>query len=278
MLIITIKGDGLNLERQINMHQAGQIISFLSLQKTSISEDSSNDGEGELNKERPALPQKETTPLEEIENSNASTYPEKITVIGNFIAKNNAQECFSVDEVRAVLRRLGQYPSKFSRELTTAVSLGYIYEDTTKSGYIITEKGKKAIVGQFQASSKNAIPKVKKGKRKSPRKKTVRLVIRPEVENLALKTELAGYRGYHELKTKSDKILWILKYAETNDILSLNPKEIEIISTRLKDRITQSGFSAINTRNVKNSFVASVGSDFQLQKKGEDYLKDYKIK
>ncbi len=97
--------------------------------------------------------------------------------------------------------------------------------------------------------------------------------VRAEIRELPISTALEGYPGYYELPTKTDKIIWLLEYAEQNGVKGLNSGEIDFLSSELKDRIEAKNFGAFNARNMRNAFVKKIGGMFHSQKKGLDYLR-----
>lgn len=277
MLEITITGDGLNLKREVNMHQAGQIISFLSISGGSPG---SGEPEGETSRHLVEgsliLSQGNSNPSDEIDASNASTYAEKIVVIGNFLIKRNGSQTFSIEEVKTELKKLGEFPSKFSRELKNAIDLQYIY-GSKKDGYEVTVTGQKAISGKFtdQQGAKNKSKSTTKNKSKLSKKTSTKLDVREKLAGMEIGAELEGVGSYHDSKLKKqDKILWILQYAYQEGIDGLNAKEVEFISDKLREIIPMSSFSALNKRNITSTFVKVSGREFKIQKKGEDYLRD----
>lgn len=98
--------------------------------------------------------------------------------------------------------------------------------------------------------------------------------IRDEVRQLPIDTSMEGYPGYHELSTKTDKIIWILQYAEQNDIKGLSSGEVDYLSSEMKDRIEAKNFGAFNLRNIRSSYVKKIGGLFRAQQKGLTYLKN----
>lgn len=95
---------------------------------------------------------------------------------------------------------------------------------------------------------------------------------RPEVKDLPISSILEGYLGYHELPTKADKILWILQYAETYQLLDLNSVEVDFISRELRDPIDTKNFGAFNQRNQRLGFVMKSKNSFRISNKGRTHL------
>jgi hypothetical protein len=89
---------------------------------------------------------------------------------------------------------------------------------------------------------------------------------------MEIRGDMEGYPDYHKLPTKGDKILWLLEYAFKKDVKALTPAEVDALSVKLRDRVESGGFTALNARNVKNSYVMKTAEGFQIQKRGSDYL------
>lgn len=262
-ITVTIKGDGLSLEKQTTLQKAGQIITFLGLEE----------GDTLVNGQASSTPKVLTSssgksPKEAIGEANAKTNAQKITVIGKYLSDNDGSGEFLTKEVLLQLRKIGDEPGNFKRDLSTAETLKYIYPIPSKKGsYGITDRGKQAILDKF--AEEIQIKTTTKGK--GVFKKAVPL--RNSVVSLSIVTDMEGYPSFHSLPTKADSILWVLAYADKNAIQELTPREVEFITDKLKNKIAQSGFSAHNKRNVKLSLVSLTNGTFKLQQKGIDHLK-----
>lgn len=261
---ITIQGDGLSFKKDINSQRAGQIITFLGADEESAIMD--------LKQTDPTFPKLISKPLrspsELINESKAKTNAQKITVIGNYLQEKDGQESFLVKEVLFQLRKIGERPGNFSRDIGTAESLQYIYPVDVKEGtYGISDRGVEAIGNKFSETSRLKI----KSKNRGGFKKAI--PPRDEVLSLPIVAILDGYVDFHTLKTKADSILWILAYADKQGTENLTPREIEVLSDKLRNKIEQTGFSAHNKRNIKLGYVSQSDNLFKLQQKGFDYLK-----
>lgn len=262
-VVVTIKGDGLSLEKQTTLQKAGQIITFLG-----IEEDGSIIPGRAPSSPKALVPSSIVSPKDAIQDAKAKTNAQKITVLVNYLYEKEEQDGILVKEILLQLRKIGEEPANFKRDLGTAESLHYLYPiDTKKSMYGITDKGKEAILNQF---ADEISPKTQR-KSKGVFKKAI--PPRQDVLSLPLVTNLEGYPDFHSLPTKSDSILWTLAYADSKNIESLTPREIEVITDRLKNKISQNAFSAFNKKNFKLGYVALTDGKFKLQQKGIDHLK-----
>jgi len=265
---ITIQGNGLSYKKDISVQRAGQIITFLGTDEESTVIDPNQIPSYPSPLISPSL----QSPSELINESKAKTNAQKITVIGNYLQEKDRREIFSVKEVLFYLRKIGEQPSNFSRDIGTAESLQYIYPHDVKKGeYGVSEKGKEAIRNKFSEAPNHKIKSKNKGGFKKP------ILPRNEVLSLPIVASLDGHTDFHVLQTKADSILWILAYADTQRVESLNPREIEALSDKLRKKIEQTGFSAHNKRNIKLGYVSQTGNQFKLQQKGIDHLKKLNI-
>jgi len=259
---VTIQGDNLSFTKETSLQKAGQIITFLSLDESSI-----KSPQPTALKELNSL--SDLSPQELINQAKAKTNAQKITVLTQYLSGSDQEGALS-KEVLLQMRKMGEEPANFKRDLRTAESLQYIYVIDPKKGlYGISEKGKQAIQKGFS----DIIPTKFKVKIKGKGGFKRAIPPRQEVLSLALATNLEGYPDFHALPTKADSILWILAYADSKGIEELTPKEVEIISDKLRNKITQNAFSPFNKKNIKSGFVSPTNGKFKLQQRGTDHLK-----
>lgn len=259
---ITIEGEGLSLTKKTNLHKAGQIISFLGFdQKLSSSVSGSPSP-------IPQLPGTGRTQARDaISNSEAKTYAQKITTIALHLRDSVGQQTFVPQEIKTILKKMGDEPRNFTRDLNSALELQYVIcVDTASDQYEITDKGVAAVEAKF-SGSQVAIKKSNGTKRTSSVKG-----VRDEVKQLQMLGSHNDLPDYHKLSKKGDKILWLLAYADKNGIDALTPTEVDHMSGQLRGRINSSGFTALNDRNIKNAFVSKTKTGFQIQRKGLDHL------
>jgi hypothetical protein len=261
---ITIEGAGLSLTKHTTLQKAGQIISFLGYNTHSSptpSDASVGSGVG-----APLLPAtKRMQPRDFITSSNAKTYPQKIAALAVYLQEQSGQSSFTPQELKVLFKKMGDEPKNFTRDLKSALELQYILcTDTAAEIYELTDKGADAYKESFSVAAVRKSVGMKKS--------VVTKGVRDEVKILESIGAMDGYPDYHALPTKSDKILWLLQYADLKGVSTLSPSEVDYLSVRLRDRIDSSGFTALNGRNVKKSFVTKTAEGFQVQKRGTDYL------
>lgn len=263
---ITIDGEGLSLKRETNLQKAGQIISFLGLDDSIPTAGTNTD---QILTPIPMLGATSTSSLKDlITESKAKTNAQKITVVGSYSSDKDGQEGFLIKDVQFHLKKMGETPGNFTRDLKSATALKYVVEINSKEGrYMVTDRGKEAIQDRFTNEVKPKSPGKKSGG-------TFQKAIPPrdEVTSLSIVTNLEGYPDFHDLPTKADSILWVLAYGASKGVESLTPREVEFLSDRLLKKVEQKDFSAHNKRNRESSYVAFTDGKFKLQQKGIDYL------
>lgn len=267
-VIITIDGDGLSLKRETTLLKAGQIITFLGTEENYSSDIPS----GKSNITPLLNPAPNLTPGELIIEANAKTNVERILVLGKFVTDKNRSDKFSTKEVLIELKKIGGEPHNFARDIRMAVSSNYIHPiDKNQGEYVVTSTGKKAIEDKFSNKTNKTTSKTRRG---GTGGKKVAVPPRQEVLSIPKVTTLSGFPDFHNLPTRSDSILWTLEYANSNNIESLTPREVEEITDKLLNRVAQKDFSAFNKRNIRKGYVLQDGGKFKLQPKGIDHLKE----
>jgi len=256
---ITIEGEGLSLTKYTSLQKAGQIISFLGMEQQQVSEQ-------QVHNVSPALLVSSRQPKDFISDSGAKTYPQKIVALGKYFKDELGRETFSSQELRNLFKKIGDEPRNFSRDFKEALERQYVNcVDQSNDQYELTDKGDE----EFQEGFSH-----KATKRSNSKKVSASKGVREEVKNLQILGSMDELPDYHDLSAKADKILWLLHYADTNNIKGLTPAEVDFLSTELRDRVKTNDFAAHNTRNIKKSFVTKTSEGFLIQKKGLDHLKN----
>lgn len=264
---ISIEGDGLTFKKDITFQKAGQIIAFLGADESLVR------AEQGLIMASPSttLPPIDQSPRDLIIQAKAKTNAQKITVLGQYLADKDGNDYFLIKEVQLQLKKLGEEPANFTRDLKAAEAARYIYQIPPKKDgkYNVTEAGKDAIQNQFSAEIRVKVNYKKKTKA------TNKLTLpRQEIASLPISTELDGFPNFHKLPTKADSILWVLSFVDSQNIESLTPKEVEFLTDKLRNKIPQNAFSPHNKRNIKEGYVSQADGKFKLQQKGIDHLKN----
>lgn len=270
---IVINGQGLNFEQEITMAQAGRIINFLGSADVDISQHVGVDNGPQSSL---VMLKNETSNLnlkDLIQNHKAKTYAEKIVVTGYFIQQTKNQSNFSSQEIKNELGRLGNSPTQFGRELNKAEKeMQYLYcEDKKEEIYSITEAGKEAMENNFSdIDGKKSFTKRKNG----GQAKQPKINVREEIINAQISTVMEGFPNYHDLKTKWEKIIWIILFADNSNLGALTAAEVEALSSKLRGKIAQTGFAAHNKANITKGFVVSQpGGKYSIEQTGINYLR-----
>ena len=116
----------------------------------------------------PARGQKVNSPLEAIRNSNADTFPQQITALAVYMTQRNQSESFDPKEILTLLRRIGNSPKNFGRDLRMATDVyAYLHREAPNQ-YIVTEYGKEMVTNSFEGTREGASRRRKSGTRKKP--------------------------------------------------------------------------------------------------------------
>jgi len=268
----------MTVDQEITLMQAGKIISFLGseteINQAIVGEVQLIQGDTTVSEPRSVVSARRSV-REALESANAKSHAQKITVFGQFIAKSNASELFTTDEIKEQYQAAREKSpgNHFSRELDNAVSSGWIAPaQGQKNTYYVTQKGEKVIDESFATSAKTRV-KAKSNSSKSAIvsesdvSEAVR-VIQPIVPTLE------GYPNYHKLSSKGLKIMWLLAMAQSNHIDSLATKEISFLASKLRDKIEIRDMSGHTVTGAKNGWITKNGSsDYILLHDGDDYLR-----
>lgn len=266
---LTLTGE-ISFSQSITKSQAGQIIAFLG---TQIPMAASTPAYSAIN--LPAATQsakKFETPRTAIDETGARTNPEKIVALASYVLQEGTGNTFTLDDIKPLFKRAGEVtPKNIGRDLITAIKAGYIAESDQRGDYYFTKKAINATEGGFEAK---AIPK--KRKRSSNRSHvSTPQPISDEIKTIEITTTIAEYPGFYELKTKSDKFLWVLTLAKKSNIGSLSASEIVFISDAIGEGIPSNDVTSYFRSNQKKGFVTKSMQDnkIRLIPPGEEYLK-----
>ena len=256
---IILKGEGLSYEANTTLLKASQIIAFLS-----------NDQDNLQVAER-LQNFKNMSPRQAILEANAKTNVEKIVVLADYLCKQNNQSSVSPKEIRMAFKRAGErLPGNFNRDLKSADDL-YLFEDPDKKGeYKLTDFSKEAIRNGFSVQNS----KIKTKRPSSQKKANInrKRIVNEEVEDLQISPKLEGFPDYWNLKKKGERILWIVAFADKKGINGLTTSEIELLASRLRDKILANQFTSLTHKLFKESCLTKHGNKVKVLKHGLDYL------
>lgn len=271
---IDINGDGLTYKAVTSILKASQIIAFLSAD-TDPSSVNAN-----YNQSSPILLKNKNnnqSPREALNDSGAKTNMQKILVLAKYHLDRTGNISFKPLEIKAYFKKAGEpEPRNFSRDIKDAIGLGYIYEDMDGNrDYVITDYGNDLLKSGFQTEAKKAIGRKKTSSaKKTSSKKASVAKASPSVLKLEIVPKLEGVISYHDVSTKSDKILWILYSAYKNSITELSSSDIEYIAEKLVDNVPASSHSALTEKSRKLAYVTKTNDGkFKLLHDGIEHVK-----
>lgn len=161
---LTLKGDGISIDRSVSAGVAVQIVSLAmggnalgtpSQHHTPAGKQSTSSGR--------------VVAIREFLNEvSAKRNPDKITVMAIYLRDHQGRDTFSRDDVKSLFRKAGEpVPGNYARDFGLALSAGWIAEDHATSGeYYVTNSGDEALAAGFQAKPTRSRRKRSKGSSK----------------------------------------------------------------------------------------------------------------
>jgi len=274
---LQINGDGMSVNREITLTQAGKIVAFIGsevegetpLQPVRL-------GAGLLDEQAVNTPQSRQSLREKLEAANAKTHAQRITVLGYHLASLSQEGEFTISELKQLYPQAREkMPPNFSRELDLAITAGYLEGvHGKKDTYYVTNTGEDSIIAGFSGSvRKSSKPKTKATSAK-PKAVSAESVSEAVRELHPVTPDLAGYQNYHAVGTKGLKVLWILAYAQANNIDKLSPREIAYIASKLRDKIDARDINGLTVTAAKNGWIAKDNeANYSLLFTGDEHLK-----
>lgn len=264
---ITIEGEGLKYETSADILKASQIIAFLNAgerqEENSTSVVASNPGS--------LLPDNNSkSPREYIIELGAKTNPQKILAFAKYNCDKNQTESFDPTVIKSYFKKSGEpEPRNYSRDLKEAIRLRYIYETDDNDGtFSITAHGNALLSKTFEGETKTSTKqKSQTLKKSSPQPTTEGL------QNIEIATKKEGMPDYYKISTKSDRILWILYFAQLNSYAELSSQDISYIADKLMDNIPSKNISGLTEYSLKKAYIVKTNTGFKLIHDGIEHLK-----
>jgi hypothetical protein len=161
---LSLSGDGINIEREIDREVALQVINVVlgvGGQRGSVA----------INPESPAAQLHAAVPLslrEYLDDVKAVRKPDQIVTIGHFICEHEHAGDFGRDDIRSRFASAREpLPANFSRDFAWTVKNGWVAEvHGKKDRYYVTSKGIQAVESHFSQETKKATPKPRNGTRR----------------------------------------------------------------------------------------------------------------
>jgi hypothetical protein len=155
---LSLKGDGLSLDRKVNETTARSIMNLVLGGVASFPKQLSERG-SPISAPRAALTEHDERPMslrEYLDDVEAKRNPDKIVSIAEFLSSREGQHDFTSEDLKGRFRTAGEAPpGNFSRDFAWTVQNGWIAEDAQKAGvYYVTQRGKQAIEQKFSKEVK----------------------------------------------------------------------------------------------------------------------------
>lgn len=234
--ILSITGR-LTYTHEISLSQAAQIVAFLN------AEDGEAPALGAPVVDKADTPKAGTRLVESareaLDKSGASKYSEKIVALGAYVLQDGG-DTFKAEDVKTQFRRARETPpANFNRDLTTAITAGWIAEDEPGE-YYITSKIQGIFDGDFSFSkgANSSRSRATQRSRGASAKKTTKPKVKagkPEVFAAidVFPVTMEGFPPYSKMKVNKDRLLWALKFAKSHGIVGLQNKDIEWLTDHL---------------------------------------------
>jgi hypothetical protein len=272
---ISITGK-LSYSDEITISQAAQIIAFLNsahaggaqlgepLLESSTANKTSN--------------KKVDNPHDALEVSGAQTNPEKIVALGAYVLQDGG-DTFKAEDIKAQFRRARETaPGNFPRDLSSAISAGWIAEDEDAPGeYYLNSKMDGILDGDFVFPKGSITNGRSRGTNKStPRAKNAKTA-KPESLNDVdeFHSTMPGYLGYSKMKSEKDRIIWIAVYMrDKHERKGVTNKEIAWISDHIGTGIPSDNISgSFNSAKAANLLVRStLDQSIKVTEEGIEHL------
>jgi hypothetical protein len=167
---ISLEGMGLTFKGETSFEKATKILQFIS-NDSDVDLRTNSQGQNTVNSTNIAIDGDEnrsgspnfSSPIEAVKSSSAKTYPQKIAVLGYYLSRREKSETFDPKQIQSLLRRMGDTPALFSRDLRNAADLHNFIVAEPNGDYLVTDAGIEAIKNQFETSENTT--------RKKPRRK-----------------------------------------------------------------------------------------------------------
>ena len=238
--LLSITGK-LSYSDEITISQAARIIAFLNSDESEGNELAGSilDGGPKSKKSKQKLVE---NAREAIDKSGAKKNPEKIVALGAYVLQDGG-ETFKAEDVKAQFRRARETaPGNFPRDLSLAISNGWIAEDAPGEFYL-TNKVEGILEGGFSFSkSTSGGPKPRAASARKTKAATAKPEVFAGIDEFPITME--GFLPYSKMKTNRDKLLWVVMFAKGQGINGLSNKAVEWLTDHLGDGIPNKQITA----------------------------------
>ena len=256
---LVLKGK-IGYEEEITAAQAAQIIAFLN----------ADDGEAPtlgapFLAPKPPAREAKTNAVENardaIVRTGAKTNPEKIVALAAYVLEDGGGTV-KADAIKAQFQRAREtVPAKFARDLSSAITSGWIAEGDGGEFYLT-----KNVEGIFEEGFKfpkaGAAPRSRTGK--GAKVKPGKPESFADIDSFA--STMNGYPPYSKMKGQKERLLWVLVYMrDVHDRKTLTNKEIEWLTDHIGTGIPNS--------NVTGAFNSAKGPGYAIRSTQDQSIK-----
>jgi hypothetical protein len=215
------------------------------------------------------------TPRAAIEITGASNNAEKIVAFAGYVVQRGG-ETFTQEVIAPLFKAAAEkMPGNLTRDMQSAVRLGWITSSGGVNEYYLTTKGLDRISNGFtEAKPKRASPGTARPKT-AAKPRADKAATPPAFASLEMvPQEIQGVIAFHKVKLKRDKMLWALRLAKDVGVPSLSNREIEWLTDKLGDPTRSKHVTAIYALLNKAGYANQVIADksIRITPAGEEYL------
>ena len=255
----------LTYSEEITISQAAEIISFLNADDVSATSNRTGSGLGGPKNQTDA---KVASAREAIEISGAAKNPEKIVALGAYVLQDGG-ETFKAEDVKGQFRRARESaPGNFSRDLSTAISSGWIAEDQPGE-YFLTNKVEGIFDGGFTftagtGSSGGGRNRTSRKSKNGPRAKSAKPDTLESIDEFH--GTMSGFHSYSKMKAEKDRLLWIVTYMrDTHARKTVTNKEIAWVSDHIG--------TGISSNNIAGAFNSAKRAGLAVRSTQDNSIK-----
>jgi hypothetical protein len=249
---------------EITVSQATQIIAFLNADESESAGLGGAPGGSGITPRKSKTKQVETA-REAIEVSGAKTNPEKILAVAAYILQDGA-DTFKAEDVKSQFRRAREpLPANFGRDLSAAISAGWISEDDNESGeYYLHGKTDGIFGGGFTFSKGSSGGGRSRSGRKAAKAKSTKPDTLSDIHEFPATVD--GYPPYSKMKSEKDRLLWVATYMrDKQQRKGVTNKEIAWISDHIG--------AGIPTNHIARAFDAAKGPGYAIRSTIDNTIK-----
>ncbi|TPN62579.1 hypothetical protein FJ986_25410 [Mesorhizobium sp. B1-1-1] len=146
---VSLMGAGIDVKREVSASKLALVMSIIM-----GNDPTEGVAVGVPNVSAPIAPARVSL-REFLDNAKATTKPDQIVAIGQYMAAQEGKDTFSRDDIKARFQSARErLPSNFPRDFSAAIGKGMIAEDHAKAGqYYVTKTGAQAIERRFGAQN-----------------------------------------------------------------------------------------------------------------------------